>query len=71
MMRDIVKNTFLQYIITVMSQCFHINLFPGNSIINASSLCLFKPVRMMGNYPIQENSIIKIVIKFCCHPGSA
>lgn len=59
MMRDIAKGTFLQYTITVISQCFHINLFPGNSIITISSLWLFKPLRMMENNPIQENKITK------------
>lgn len=59
-----VKGTFLHHTITAISQCLHINLFPGNSIITISGLWLFKPLRMMGNYPTQENRIIKAVIKF-------
>lgn len=58
-MRDIATGTFLQYAITVISQCFHTNLFPGNSIITISSLWLFEPLRMMENYPAQENKITK------------
>lgn len=62
--RHIVKGTFLYHTVTVIGRCLHINLFPGNSITTISSLWLFKPLRMMGNYPRQENRITKRVIKF-------